>query len=156
MTDPDSIDAYQTWRETSHFNIDELKGQISQTLITAPHIRFIYARSVPACTTHADFWARYYFRLHQLNEEETKRMNLLKRAHEICNETHENDWEDPGRKISSNLIFAFFLLDEECVEDDSHVHRPPPIVTITNDRRESNAGNELVKILTETNIVGLF
>ena len=40
----------------------------------------LYAHLVPACTTHSDFWSRYYFRLHQLNEDETRRINLLKRA----------------------------------------------------------------------------
>ena len=97
--DPVPKEAYETWCESSDFHLDDLKGPISQLLIDAPHVRSIYARLVPACTTHADFWSRYYFRLHQLNEEETKRISLLKRVQEICNERDENNWEDPGKQI---------------------------------------------------------
>jgi hypothetical protein len=66
-------------------------------LVDAPHIRSFYIRLVPACTSHNDFWSRYYFRLHQIDEEETRRINLLKRAHEICNESSGNDWDEPGK-----------------------------------------------------------
>jgi len=59
----------------------------------------MYARLVPTCTTHSDFWSRYYFRLNQIDEEEIRRANLLKRAHEICNENHGNDWDEPGKKF---------------------------------------------------------
>ena len=35
------------------------------------------------------------FILYQLNEDETKRINLIKRAHEICNENNGDDWDEP-------------------------------------------------------------
>ena len=55
------------------------------------HIRSFYAHLMPACTAYNDFWSRYYFRLNKLDEDETKRLNLLKRVHEICNENNETD-----------------------------------------------------------------
>jgi hypothetical protein len=59
----------------------------------------MYARLVPAYTTHSDFWSRYYFRLNQIHEGEIRRINLLKRAHEICNENNGNDWDEAGNKF---------------------------------------------------------
>lgn len=100
LTDPTSIEAYQAWRESTHFDLEEYKGEIAQLLIDAPHVRSLHARLVPACTTYQDFWARYYFRLHQLKEEETRRSNLLKRAHELCNEQQSGDWDGPGNPAS--------------------------------------------------------
>jgi hypothetical protein len=69
----------------------------------------MYARLVPTCTTHSDFWSRYYFRLNQIDEEEIRRVNLLKRAHEICNENHGNDWDEPGKKFFEYIKQYDFL-----------------------------------------------
>ena len=106
LIDPTPREAYESWQQTTAFNVDSHKGDIAQLLIDAPHVRLLYARLVPACTTHNDFWSRYYFRLHQIDQEEMKRMQLLKRAHDICNETdvHQgknssNEWDEPGRSI---------------------------------------------------------
>ncbi|CAF4703686.1 unnamed protein product, partial [Rotaria socialis] len=91
-----------TWRQTTNFNVEARKGDISRLLIDVPHVRSYYARFVPAQTTHVDFWSRYYYRLHLIEEEETRRTQLLRRAHEICSENNdntgknnENDWDEP-------------------------------------------------------------
>ncbi len=113
MVDPTPIEAYTAWRETSDFNVDKRKGDIAQLLIDAPHLRSLYARLVPACTTPNDFWSRYYFRLYQLDEDETRRFNLLKRAHEICNENNANDWDGPGKNeknLFENIKQNVFLI----------------------------------------------
>ena len=78
-------------------NKTQRKDEITQLLIVSPHIRSLYARFVPAYTSHSDFWSRYYFRLNQLDENEAKRLNLLKRAHQICNETNDIDWDEPSK-----------------------------------------------------------
>lgn len=97
------IEPYETWRQTSEFNVDTRKGEIAQILIDAGNVRALYARLVPAETSHADFWARYCYRLHQLEEEEARRTQLLKRAREIYSETTDetnangdNGWDEPG------------------------------------------------------------
>ncbi|CAF4139532.1 unnamed protein product, partial [Adineta steineri] len=102
LTDPSQTEAYEAWRETSSFNDETRKGEIAQLLIDAPHVRSFYSHLVPAQTTHVDFWSRYYFRLHQLEEEEARRTQLLRRAHEICSENNDNneennanDWDEP-------------------------------------------------------------
>ncbi|CAF1478992.1 unnamed protein product [Adineta steineri] len=102
LTDPSQTEVYEAWRETSNFNDETRKGEIAQLLIDAPHVRSFYSHLVPAQTTHVDFWSRYYFRLHQLEEEEARRTQLLRRAHEICSENNDNneennanDWDEP-------------------------------------------------------------
>ncbi|CAF1322987.1 unnamed protein product [Rotaria sordida] len=102
LIDPIPNEAYEIWRQTTNFNVDTRKGDIAQLLIDAPHVRSFYARLVPAHTTHNDFWSRYYYRLHLIEEEEARRTQLLRRAHEICSENNdniginnENDWDEP-------------------------------------------------------------
>ncbi|CAF0994471.1 unnamed protein product [Rotaria sp. Silwood1] len=104
LMDPTPIESYQSWREKTDFNIDKRKGEIAQLLIDVPHIRSFYARFVPACTTHNDFWCRYYYHLYKLDEDETRRLNLLKRAHEICNDNNENDWDEPNDESKSAIL----------------------------------------------------
>ena len=103
LTHPSPVEAFETWQQTHEFDVDARKGDIAQLLITTPHVRSIYARLVPTCTTHSDFWSRYYFRVYQIEQEDAKRLQLLKRAHEICSEnndqtadTLEKDWDEPG------------------------------------------------------------
>ncbi|CAF3734303.1 unnamed protein product [Rotaria sp. Silwood1] len=107
LTDPIPNEAYETWRQTTNFNVDILKGDIAQLLIDAPHVRSFYAHLVPAHTTHNSFWSRYYYRLHLIEEDEARRTQLLRRAHEICSENNdtigknnENDWDEPDEDLS--------------------------------------------------------
>jgi hypothetical protein len=106
LTDPVPNDAYEEWLRSNEFNVETRKGDITQLLMQAPHVRSFFARFVPAQTTHAEFWSRYYFRLHLIDEEEERRARLLRRAHEICSETTEtttenksNDWDEAGTNV---------------------------------------------------------
>ncbi|CAF0811864.1 unnamed protein product [Adineta steineri] len=145
LTDPLPTETYKTWLETSDFNVEKCKSDISQLLIDAPHVRSFHARLVPACTTYNDFWSRYYFRLYQLDEDEKKRLNLLKRAHEICNENSGNDWDGP---------------EDEWLHDTSIVNQQStPIIaitseTITNEKTESDtvSGDSWEREFDETDL----
>ena len=125
------IEPYETWRQTSEFNVDTRKGDIAQILIDAANVRALYARLVPAETTHADFWARYYYRLHQLEEEEARRTQLLKRAREICsvavdetNASGDNGWDEPGTIDWSDSSFTVV----NAYLDDAWAAEPLPTV----------------------------
>lgn len=112
LTDPTPIESYTTWCETNDFTDDKHKAEIAKVLIDIPSIRSFYARFVPACTTHNKFWSRYYYRIHKLDEDETRRINLLKRAQELCNENSENDWDEPSKnthKLFYPIIVSFLL-----------------------------------------------
>jgi hypothetical protein len=57
---------------------------------------------------------RYYFRLYQLEEDDARRTQLIRRAHEICSETTDDtntngnsDWDEPGM---SNIRQQFDVL----------------------------------------------
>ena len=104
LTDPNPIEPYENWRRTTEFNVEERKGEIAQLLIDAPHVRALYATFVPAQTTHMDFWSRYFYRVYQLELEEERRTQFIKRAYEICSVKNENDptgvnndWDEPGK-----------------------------------------------------------
>ncbi|CAF1631549.1 unnamed protein product, partial [Adineta ricciae] len=103
LIDPLPTESYKTWCETSDFSIENRKGDITQLLIDSPHVRSIYSRLVPTCTAHQDFWSRYYFRLHRIEEDETKRLNLLKRAQEICDANQADDWDEPDNEWAEEM-----------------------------------------------------
>ena len=131
LVEPVPLEPYATWRETSEFNVETRKGDIAKILIDASNVRALYARLVPAHTTHADFWSRYYYRLHQLEEEEARRTQLLKRAHKICSETTEetdangdNGWDEPGTIDWMDSTFTFVIVNL----DDAWTEAPLPTV----------------------------
>jgi len=50
---------------------------------------------VPLTVSNLDFWSRYYFHCHQLDEEEARRLELMKRADKVEGEK-ELGWDDEG------------------------------------------------------------
>lgn len=126
LADPTPIEAYEQWRQTSDFNVETRKGEIAQLLIDAPHVRSFYAHLVPAQTTHNDFWSRYYYRLHQIEDDEARRLQLLQRAKEICAENpndkgknKENDWEESDEESDEPAKIAEPIAQENPIETNS-------------------------------------
>lgn len=76
-SDPtDSGDEWETWRTTT-FKIEDRTEQIARDLERFPELRETMeglAEDVP----YADFWRRYYFLRHVVEERETRRKELLK------------------------------------------------------------------------------
>ena len=48
---------------------------------------------VPSEVSHADFWQRYFYKLHQLNQDEARKAALMKRA-DVVQEQLDLEWED--------------------------------------------------------------
>ena len=48
---------------------------------------------VPLTVSNLDFWSRYYFRCYQLDEEEARRVELMRRADEVQGEK-EIGWDE--------------------------------------------------------------
>ncbi len=48
---------------------------------------------VPSEVSHADFWQRYFYRLHQLDADEARKAALMKRA-DVAQEHLDLEWED--------------------------------------------------------------
>jgi len=154
LTDPNPIEAYENWRQTTDFNVDTRKGEIAQLLIDAPHVRSFYAHLVPAQTTHSDFWSRYYFRLHHIEEEEARRTQLLRRAHEICTENNENtgnnnenDWDEPDEDLSQESTPKNISTEQqESVPVDTTLEKP------NDTRTESDTGESWEHEFDETDV----
>jgi BSD domain len=61
---------------------------------------------VPLTVSNNDFWRRYYFRIHLLDEEEARRVELMKRAENVQGDNEkEIGWEDEGSFL---FIYLFF------------------------------------------------
>jgi len=61
---------------------------------------------VPLTVSNLDFWSRYYFRCRQLDEEEARRLELMRRADEVQGEK-EIGWDE-----------GLSLLPQHCCNDD--------------------------------------
>ncbi|XP_051843808.1 BSD domain-containing protein 1 isoform X3 [Antechinus flavipes] len=81
---------FDTW--LSQFHLEEKKDEISNLLISSPSIRALYTKMVPAAVSHSEFWHRYFYRLHHLEQEEARRDALKQRAEQSVSE--EPGWEE--------------------------------------------------------------
>ncbi|XP_074073813.1 BSD domain-containing protein 1 isoform X2 [Macrotis lagotis] len=81
---------FDTW--LSQFHLEEKKEEISSLLISSPSIRALYTKMVPAAVSHSEFWHRYFYRLHHLEQDEARRDALKQRAEQSLYE--EPCWEE--------------------------------------------------------------
>ncbi|KAJ8289446.1 hypothetical protein GJAV_G00001400 [Gymnothorax javanicus] len=94
------------------FSLDEKKGEISELLVNSPSIRSLYTKMVPAAVAHSEFWQRYFYRVHQLDQEEARRVALKQRAEQVTHsealgwEEEEEEDEFLGVSSSSRLDFT--------------------------------------------------
>eukprot|EP01116_Phalansterium_solitarium_P019035 TRINITY_DN5206_c1_g1_i1.p1 TRINITY_DN5206_c1_g1~~TRINITY_DN5206_c1_g1_i1.p1 ORF type:complete len:336 (+),score=95.30 TRINITY_DN5206_c1_g1_i1:85-1092(+) len=77
-TDPTDAEEYAEWQKT--FAINEKTDEISRLLTSNEKTREIHTKVVPLAVTYNDFWTRYYFKAHKLEQEEERRLALMKRA----------------------------------------------------------------------------
>ncbi|XP_077006581.1 BSD domain-containing protein 1 isoform X4 [Tamandua tetradactyla] len=84
---PELFDAW-----LSQFCLEEKKGEISELLVGSPSIRALYTKMVPAAVSHSEFWHRYFYKVHQLEQERARRDALKQRAEQSVSE--EPGWEE--------------------------------------------------------------
>ncbi|XP_074832244.1 BSD domain-containing protein 1 isoform X2 [Carettochelys insculpta] len=90
--EPDGpAELFETW--LSQFNLEEKKGQISELLVTSPSIRALYTKMVPVAVSHSEFWQRYFYKVHHLEQEEVRREALKQRAEQSVH-CEEPGWEE--------------------------------------------------------------
>ncbi|XP_072135413.1 BSD domain-containing protein 1-like [Mobula birostris] len=82
---------YNNW--LSGFDLESEKFTISNLLVDRTEIRDLYTKLVPSEVAHNDFWCRYFYRVHQLHQEEARRTALKERAEQTV---HSEDlkWDD--------------------------------------------------------------
>lgn len=89
-TEPSS-ERYQEW--LSKTNLDDVKGDISDILVSNVEVRALYTQLVPCTVSNIDFWRRYYFKRHLLEEDEARRLELMKRAEDV-HEQKDLGWDE--------------------------------------------------------------
>ncbi|XP_061229665.1 BSD domain-containing protein 1 [Neopsephotus bourkii] len=77
----------------SQFNLEEKKGEIAELLATSPSIRALYTKMVPAAVSHSEFWQRYFYKVHRLEQDEARREALKQRAEQSI-QREEPSWEE--------------------------------------------------------------
>lgn len=87
-----SKERYQEWQKS--FDIDKYKGEVSELLVSKVELRAFYTKLVPAEISHADFWKRYFYKVHQLQQDEARKLALMKRAEQAQKKEDSISWED--------------------------------------------------------------
>lgn len=104
-TEPSPADSYCEW--LSGFDVETFKGSISELLVSNVEVRALYTQLVPLTVSNLDFWSRYYFRCRQLDEEEARRVELMRRADEVQGEKEmgwDEDDDDEWTEVSASQL----------------------------------------------------
>ncbi|ELT88023.1 hypothetical protein CAPTEDRAFT_225535 [Capitella teleta] len=129
---------YEEWLQ--EFDLESKKGDISQLLVAHEEVRALYTQIVPSTVSHADFWSRYYYKVFQLEEDEARKAELMRRADEISQQKEEgwdedgDDWGDiegPSSPPKDSLAFSKEVLPEnnthpDCADGDEQTPTSPP------------------------------
>ncbi|XP_072913514.1 BSD domain-containing protein 1-like isoform X1 [Hemitrygon akajei] len=91
---------YNVWM--SGFNLESEKFTISKLLVDRTEIRDLYTKLVPSEVAHNDFWCRYFYRVHQLHQEEARRTALKERAEQTVN-SEDLKWDDEDEFDTSSI-----------------------------------------------------
>ncbi|NWS47470.1 BSDC1 protein, partial [Probosciger aterrimus] len=90
--EPDGpAELFEAW--LSQFNLEDKKGEIAELLATSPSIRALYTKMVPAAVSHSEFWQRYFYKVHRLEQDEARREALKQRAEQSIHR-EEPSWEE--------------------------------------------------------------
>lgn len=82
---------FENWLST--FRLEDNKKEISELLVNSPSIRALYNKMVPAAVAHSEFWQRYFYKVFQLDQEESRRLALKQRAEQTTH-TESLGWEE--------------------------------------------------------------
>lgn len=95
--EPEDSETFQDW----NCQLDKRQGEISDLMVNNPHIRKNYSALVPDQVNHNAFWTRYFFKVHLIEIQESKRQALKKRAAEAAQADEEINWDDVADLASS-------------------------------------------------------
>ncbi|XP_032566072.1 BSD domain-containing protein 1 [Chiroxiphia lanceolata] len=77
----------------AQFSLEEKKGEVAELLATSPSIRALYTKMVPVAVSHSEFWQRYFYKVHRLEQDEARREALKQRAEQSMHQ-EEPGWEE--------------------------------------------------------------
>ncbi|XP_047067218.1 BSD domain-containing protein 1-like [Lolium rigidum] len=90
--DPEDAEDFAAWRREAGFSVDERQEEIEALCYESDAVEGMLDRLVPDAVDAELFWARYFYRVHKLKQQEDARAKLVKRV--IAQEEEEDlSWE---------------------------------------------------------------
>ncbi|NXO81873.1 BSDC1 protein, partial [Sitta europaea] len=145
----------------AQFNLEEKKGEIAELLATSPSIRALHTKMVPVAVSHLEFWQRYFYKLHCLEQDEARREALKQRAEQSMHQ-EEPGWEEDEEEFlgmsplpCANITFPGAAQKEPAPEGnhpaaaqgppgESWAVLPPELVPVEQSPSESSESVSLV------------
>ncbi|GIM10333.1 hypothetical protein Vretimale_14099 [Volvox reticuliferus] len=90
--EPEDGDDYARWR--AGFSIEGVKTDITRILSDNAFMTELQSRLVPIIVEYDDFWHRYFYRLHKLQQKEEQRQQLAQRAKTLQEDEVPLGWGD--------------------------------------------------------------
>ncbi|GAB1600183.1 BSD domain-containing protein 1-like isoform X1 [Argonauta hians] len=135
---PASGDKFANWLKT--FELENEKGSISELLVSNASIRALYTNLVPTTVSHTEFWHRYFYKIHQLQQDEARKLALMKRAEQTKDDSfswdEDEDWSaDEETEVikHSTLAELVGIAEEDNNGNTEHIEETkqevtPPVV----------------------------
>ncbi|KAL5196776.1 hypothetical protein ABZP36_000288 [Zizania latifolia] len=89
--DPEDADDFAAWR--AGFSVGERSGEIEALCYESDVLEGMVGRLVPATVESEVFWARYFYRVHKLKQQEDARAKLVKRVFAAEEDEEDLSWE---------------------------------------------------------------
>nr|XP_033810658.1 BSD domain-containing protein 1 isoform X1 [Geotrypetes seraphini] len=105
---------FESW--LAQCNLEEKKGEISDLLVTSPSVRALYTKMVPAAVSHSEFWQRYFYKVHNLEQEEARRDALKQRAEQSVR-LEDPRWEEEEEEFLGTSPLSHLHLKHSTEKD---------------------------------------
>ncbi|KAG2492450.1 hypothetical protein HYH03_009392 [Edaphochlamys debaryana] len=90
--EPEDAEDFARWR--SGFSLDAVKADIAKLTADNAFMGELHSRLVPIIVEDDDFWSRYFYRLHKLQQKEEQRQQLAQRAKNLQEDEVPLGWGD--------------------------------------------------------------
>uniref|UniRef100_A0A0E0LP40 BSD domain-containing protein n=2 Tax=Oryza punctata TaxID=4537 RepID=A0A0E0LP40_ORYPU len=90
-SDPEDADDFAAWR--LGFSVDERSGEIEALCYESDVLEGMVEKLVPGTVESEVFWARYFYRVHKLKQQEDARAKLVKRVFAAEEDEEDLSWE---------------------------------------------------------------
>lgn len=90
---PEDKEDYEKWRST--FQLKDVQSDIDKIIRDNAFMAELQSRIVPVIVEREDFWTRYFYRFHKLQQKEEQRQQLAQRAKALQDDNEEDlAWDD--------------------------------------------------------------
>ncbi|XP_062190509.1 uncharacterized protein LOC133893496 [Phragmites australis] len=115
--DPEDAEDFSAW--SKGFSVEERKGDIEALCYESDALEAMADRLVPDTVESEVFWARYFYRVHKLKQQEDARAELVKRViaqeedEDLSWEVDEDDEEEQQKEDAKELAARQEPIKEE-------------------------------------------